>query len=79
VSDLDALTDIILRGPDLAGEPAGEWGRTIARGYARRVLAAGWRPPLDVPPAECAPSPPVCQTAPPPPAGGTPHLDGAND
>ena len=58
MTDLDALAEVLLAGPDLDGaEPSGEWGRTVARGYARRVLAAGWRPPTDVPPA-LNPTPP---------------------
>ena len=63
MTDLDALAEVLLAGPDLDIEPSGEWGRTVARGYARRVLAAGWRPPLDVPP--------VLTPTPPGSAGGT--------
>jgi hypothetical protein len=41
---VDALADLLLaEPPDL--ETSGEWGRTVARGYARRIIAAGWRPP----------------------------------
>lgn len=57
MTELDALAELLLAGPDLDAEPSGEWGLTVARGYARRVLAAGWRPPLDVPPA-LIPTPP---------------------
>ena len=72
---LTQLTDVLVRGPELAGEPSGEWGLTVARGYARRVLAAGWRPP-NVPPASApvaAPPGPAHEAVTPvPPAGGTP-------
>jgi hypothetical protein len=68
---LDALAAVLLLGPDLDGaEPSGEWSLTVARGYARRVLAAGWRPPLDVPPA-LIPTPPG-------PAGGTQAQEGSH-
>ena len=43
------LAAVLMLGPDLeAVQPAGEWNRTVARGYARRILAAGYRR-LDVP------------------------------
>lgn len=65
-----ALAEVLLAGPDLDAEPSGEWGQTVARGYARRVLAAGWRPPLDVPPA--------LTPAPPGSAGGTQAQEGSD-
>jgi hypothetical protein len=58
-----ALADVLLLGPDIEQEGSGEWGLTVAQGYARRVLAAGWRPPENVPPA-LTPTPPES-------AGGT--------
>lgn len=67
------LAEVLLAGPDLDAEPSGEWGRTVARGYARRVLAAGWRPPIDVSPAAERATPPARESATPAPPAGETH------
>jgi hypothetical protein len=74
MTDLDALAEVLLAGPDLDGaEPSGEWGRTVALGYARRVLDAGWRPPIDVSPAAERATPPARESATPEPPAGETH------
>jgi hypothetical protein len=77
-ADVAALADVLLAGPDIEQEGAGEWGLTIARGYARRVLAAGWRPPLDASPA--AAQRPLAAGPPTPPAdaAGEAHASGGS-